>query len=146
VSPVPRGIAPVDWGSARMKPSPMRASCGVSPNALAQSHMDPSSCGIAPTYWRSRAPRLRRAAIAGPATIGQPSGITGRILAACGRLLPSGEQAATFDAHVPRFASLFVATVALGNETLKGRAEGGLERETGFEPATSCLEGRCSTN
>jgi hypothetical protein len=92
----------------------MRVSCDVSPNTLAQSHMDPTSCGIAPTYWRSRAPEA------------------------------SG--ARRFDAHVPRFASLFVATFALGNETLKGRAEGGLERETGFEPATSCLEGRCSTN
>jgi hypothetical protein len=120
MSRVPRGTVPVDWGPARMKPSPMRVSCGVSPNALAQSHMDPSSCGIAPMYWRSRAPAASGAAIAGPATIGQTSGITGRMLAACGRLLPSGEQAATFDAHVPRFASLLVATVAPGQRNTQG--------------------------
>ena len=89
---------------------------------------------------------VRRAAIAGPATIGQPSGITGRILAACGRLLPRENKRprSTRMCRVSR-RSLW-QRLPLGNETLEGRAEGGLERETGFEPATSCLEGRCSTN
>jgi hypothetical protein len=113
VSRVPRGIVPVDWGPARIKPSPMRVSCDVSPNALAQSHMDPRSCGIVPTYWRSRAPA---ASGARRLLARQPSANLRASPAAywpnVGRLLPSGEQAATFDAHVPRFASLFVATVA----------------------------------